>query len=99
MAETDTPRAEALLSSIAISQEAVRRAWRDSCSTAAEDAAAKLVAKNLTGDASQARSRARPAVQVSDSFELLVQCRDEADQRALFERLTAEGYSCRVLTL
>jgi hypothetical protein len=32
-------------------------------------------------------------------FDVLVECRDEAQQRALYERLTAEGLSCRVLTL
>lgn len=33
------------------------------------------------------------------SFRLVVECRDEADQQSLFERLGAEGYPCRVLTL
>jgi hypothetical protein len=32
-------------------------------------------------------------------FDILVECRDEAQQRALYERLTAEGFSCKVLTL
>ena len=33
------------------------------------------------------------------SYQLVVQCADEAEQRALFERFTAEGLSCRVLTM
>ena len=34
-----------------------------------------------------------------ESFQLLVDCRDERDQRDLYERLVAEGYSCRVLVI
>ncbi len=36
---------------------------------------------------------------VPELFEVAVKCRDEADQRALFERLKAQGRECRVLTL
>ncbi len=38
-------------------------------------------------------------VPVPQAWQLLVECADEADQQALFERLRAEGYACRVLTL
>jgi hypothetical protein len=38
-------------------------------------------------------------VDVPESFQLLVDCRDEDDQRELDARLTADGYECRVLTL
>ncbi|GBD35254.1 hypothetical protein HRbin36_00362 [bacterium HR36] len=31
-------------------------------------------------------------------FEVIVECEDEAKQRQVYERLTAEGYRCRVLT-
>lgn len=34
-----------------------------------------------------------------ESYELLVTCRDEADQKRLFTRLGRQGYRCRVLTL
>lgn len=43
-------------------------------------------------------ARQREAV-VRDAWQLLVDCRDESDQKSLFERLTHEGYPCRVLTL
>lgn len=33
------------------------------------------------------------------SFQVVATCRDEAEQQALYERLTAEGYRCRVLML
>jgi len=36
---------------------------------------------------------------VEDSFSVVVQCSDEADQKALYERLTEEGRTCRPLTL
>jgi len=39
------------------------------------------------------------APQLEESFQLLVDCGDEPEQRALYERLTAEGRKCRVLTL
>ena len=32
-------------------------------------------------------------------FQVVIECRDEAQQRELFERLRGEGYKCRVLTL
>jgi len=38
-------------------------------------------------------------VVVPDCFQVVVECRDETEQRAVYERLTAEGYSCRALTL
>jgi hypothetical protein len=47
--------------------------------------------------------RTHPAAQrevnVPESFQVAVECRDEAEQRAVFERMTGEGYKCRVLTL
>jgi ParB-like chromosome segregation protein Spo0J len=38
-------------------------------------------------------------VRLSETFQLLVECDGEAEQRALFERLAGEGYRCRVITL
>jgi hypothetical protein len=39
------------------------------------------------------------AAEIEPSYQLVVQCADEAEQRALFTRFTAEGLSCRVLTM
>lgn len=36
---------------------------------------------------------------VPESFEVVVACEDEADQKATFDRLTAEGRKCRLVTL
>ncbi len=34
-----------------------------------------------------------------ECFQVVVECRDEAHQKAVYEKLTAEGHSCRLLTL
>jgi hypothetical protein len=41
----------------------------------------------------------RPEADIPESYQVVVECRDEADQQAVFERMRAEGYRCRVLTL
>lgn len=38
-------------------------------------------------------------VHIPESYQVVVECRDEQDQQAVFERMRAEGYRCRVLTL
>jgi len=38
-------------------------------------------------------------VPIGESFQVVIDCRDEQEQQAVFERMTAEGYACRVLTL
>lgn len=45
------------------------------------------------------RHRRPREVEVPEAWQILVDCRDEANQKALFERLTGEGYECRALTL
>lgn len=41
----------------------------------------------------------RPEVVVPESYQVVVECRDEDDQHAIYERMRSEGYKCRVLTL
>ena len=38
-------------------------------------------------------------IDVPEAFQVVVECRDENQQRAVFERLTGEGFECRLLTL
>jgi hypothetical protein len=38
-------------------------------------------------------------VNVPESYQVVVECRDEDEQRDVFERMRGEGYKCRVLTL
>ncbi len=33
------------------------------------------------------------------TYEVVVECKDEADQEAIYNQLTSEGFKCRVLTL
>ena len=40
-----------------------------------------------------------PEVPISETFEVVIECRDEAEQKAVYERMTAEGFTCRLLTL
>jgi hypothetical protein len=42
---------------------------------------------------------ANPEVRIPESYQVVVECRDEDDQQAVFERMRGEGYRCRVLTL
>jgi hypothetical protein len=39
----------------------------------------------------------KPKAPPIDRFQLLVYCRDEAQQRRLYELLVAQGHKCRVL--
>jgi ParB-like chromosome segregation protein Spo0J len=39
------------------------------------------------------------SVSFDESFEIVVECEDEQHQEAVFNKLTSEGYKCRVLTL
>jgi len=38
-------------------------------------------------------------IDIAESWGVVVDCRDEADQKAMYERLIEEGYSCRLLIL
>jgi hypothetical protein len=38
-------------------------------------------------------------VDVPEAFQVVVECRDENEQQTVFERLSAEGLKCRLLTL
>jgi hypothetical protein len=86
LAEVDGDRLAQLVASIDASNEAIQSLWRDL--VPATDSQTSIAAPS-----------APPRVAVPEAFQLLVDCRDEADQRTLFERLSSEGYACRVLTL
>jgi hypothetical protein len=36
---------------------------------------------------------------VPEIYEVVIECRHEAEQRAVFERMCGEGFCCRVMTL
>ena len=39
------------------------------------------------------------SVTIPETYEIIVECRDEADQKRIFEKLKLEGYKLRILTL
>jgi hypothetical protein len=49
---------------------------------------------NARGDGKRKR---RPVI--APRFEVIVKCDDESAQKQMYERLTAEGLPCRLLTL
>ncbi len=40
-----------------------------------------------------------PEVPIPESYQVVVECRDEAEQKSLYDRFTTEGLTCRLLTL
>ena len=36
---------------------------------------------------------------IPETYEIIVECRDEANQKSIFEKLKSEGYNLRILTL
>lgn len=45
------------------------------------------------------RGEEREEVEIPLSFQVVVECEDEDQQRTMYERMRKEGYRCRVLTL
>ncbi len=65
------------------------------CST---DELAHVIKKMMPGTIAQ-DLEAPEIEQLPTIIQIVVECKDEADQEGLFHRLTEEGYKCRVLTL
>jgi ParB-like chromosome segregation protein Spo0J len=40
-----------------------------------------------------------PEVAVPEAFQVVIECRDETEQQAIYERMTEEGLKCKLLTL
>ncbi|MCC6125809.1 MAG: ParB N-terminal domain-containing protein [Pirellulales bacterium] len=40
-----------------------------------------------------------PEVAIPEAFQVVVECRDEQAQQELYERLAADGYKCKLITL
>lgn len=38
-------------------------------------------------------------VAIPEAFQVVIECRNEAEQQTVFERMTGEGYACKLLTL
>ena len=44
-------------------------------------------------------SQQEQEVAIPETFQVVVECRDEAEQQTVYERMTAEGYACKLLML
>lgn len=67
-----------------------------------DDKSVRALLARLTCDLESTAAAAGPLpeeLRVPESFQVLVDCADEAAQRTLFERLESEGWRCRLLTL
>ncbi len=93
MAEADGDVLAELLADLETDNEAVRALWDEMLQDPA--GAAEPQAEDPSGSSPAAPRE----VALHDSFQVVVECEDEAAQRAVYERMTAEGFSCRLLTL
>ena len=39
------------------------------------------------------------SLDIPEAFQVVVECRDEQEQQAVYDRLVKEGYSCKLLNL
>lgn len=90
LAETNGERLAALIAEVETDNEAVR-ALLDRLSHEAQTTAEPLAMPEASADDAHAA--------LAELFQLIVECPGETEQRELFERLTAEGFKCRVMVL
>jgi ParB-like chromosome segregation protein Spo0J len=52
-------------------------------------------------EAPPAEPEVEPAkdIAIPEAFQVVIECRDESEQQSVFERMTKEGYTCRLLNL
>lgn len=55
--------------------------------------------RRLRNEPLQERAGASSEAEIEPSYQIVVQCADESEQRALFTRFSQEGLACRVLTM
>jgi hypothetical protein len=84
LAEYDKPKLDALLQQVKVRSQAVA------------DMLTELARK--TGIGAKNQENDRSAALPSERFEIVVECESEEHQREVFDHLTGEGYTCRVLT-
>jgi hypothetical protein len=87
LAGVETTRLAELLASVDFRSSGVEQLLDELTKTAAE-AEAELEVLSTPRE-----------VEVPESYQVVVECADEADQQAVYTRMREEGYQCRVLTL
>lgn len=63
------------------------------------DAVQAMLDKMLAEPENAPSEKADVEVAIPEAFQVVIECRDEAEQQTVFERMTGEGYTCRLLTL
>jgi len=86
MAETDGAVLAGLLAAVESDNDAVERLL--------QQMAADAQLPDTEDDA-----QLPPEINLDEAFQVVVQCRDETEQQAVYQRMTAEGFKCKVLTL
>jgi hypothetical protein len=67
-----------------------------------DSAAVQSMLDTLTAtvpDSAGNSTAALPEFTIPESYQVVVECRDETEQESIYERMRAEGYQCLVLTL
>jgi ParB-like chromosome segregation protein Spo0J len=85
LADTDSDALAALLAEVETENEAVQRLLDDLLAEGHED--------------EEAIGEPPPEVPVPESFQVVVECESEQHQREVYDRMTREGFACRLLTL
>ncbi len=58
---------------------------------------AMLAGDDMPSDATEAEGN--PDITIPEAFQVVIECRDEAEQQTVFERMSGEGFTCRLLNL
>ena len=87
MAETNREMLAELTTQIETSNEAIQKLLDD------------MIRENETPLSLDTSPSLPPEIDIPETFQVVVECPDEASQRALFERLQSEGYTCRLLMI
>ena len=85
LADTDSDALASLLAEVETENEAVQRLLDD------------LLANGPPGE--ELAAEPPPEVPVPESFQVLVECESEQQQREVYERMIKDGFACRLLTL
>jgi hypothetical protein len=68
-----------------------------------ENDAVQALLDQMLGDsdapAGETDSNTEKSIAIPESFQVVIECRDESEQQTVYERLTAEGYECKLLML
>ena len=87
LAETDDDALAALLEEVETENEAIRQ-MLDQMVVESESLLNNECAHGPPGE-----------VDVPEAYQVVIECADEAQQQAVYERMTGEGFKCRLLTL